>query len=319
MNSRLVSVIIPVYNTAQYLSESLESVLNQSYDNLQIIIIDDGSTDSSAVICKTYQQKDSRIQYFYQTNAGASIARNHGLDVSTGDYVLFVDSDDWIDTDMVSSMICMSDSNPEAELIQVQVPEDFKCQREEGVYTKQEAIYSLLQGSWWGPYCKLISRPSIDNLRFPKRTISEDYLFNYRLFSSISELYYSNQLFYHRRVRKDSLSRLAICERKFDELYNVEEVFNDVRSSYPEYKRLAEVHLAGTSLKLLFSSFSSGKRELYDNHLMHIYDLIRGNYFSILRNPRIPFKERLLLSGCFSSTMSLLSYRFYNFIKKNIL
>ena len=317
MGSQLVSVIIPVYNTEQFLPASLESVLEQSYDNLQIIIIDDGSTDSSADICKYYEQRDSRIQYINQKNAGASSARNQGLDVSIGEYVLFVDCDDWIDPGMISMMIRMADTNPEADIIQFQVPGDFKRQSREGLYSSQEAIHSLLQGAWWGPVCKLIRRSSIGDLRFPKRTVSEDYLFNYHLFSCINKLYYSNLLFYHRRVRDNSLSRLAISERKFDELYNVEEVFNRVIDSYPEYKHLAEVHLAGTCLKHLFSAYSSGSIDSFDSHIKHIFCVIRMNYFSILRNPHIPFRERVLLSTCFSPTLSLLSYRLYSFYKSN--
>ena len=315
----LISIIIPFYNSRDYIEACVLSCLDQSYRDFELIMVDDGSDDGSFDIVDKIAKKDSRIRLVSQENKGASAARNKGLDISRGDFIMFVDSDDTIDEGMLSSMLEVLSNHDEVDVIQTKVPKDFRNQDSDRIYSGGESVRCLLEGSWWGPVCKLIRRSSIGGLRFPKRTISEDYLFNYRLFSSISELYYSNQLFYHRRVRKDSLSRLAICERKFDELYNVEEVFNDVRSSYPEYKRLAEVHLAGTSLKLLFSSFSSGKRELYDNHLMHIYDLIRGNYFSILRNPRIPFKERLLLSGCFSSTMSLLSYRFYNFIKKNIL
>ena len=100
-----VSIIIPVYNVDNYLSRCIESVVNQSYANIEIIIVDDGSTDGSACICDCWAMKDSRIIVVHQTNGGLSSARNAGLELAHGDYVMFVDSDDSIDTSMVERLI----------------------------------------------------------------------------------------------------------------------------------------------------------------------------------------------------------------------
>lgn len=101
----LVSLVIPVCNTDKYLETCLESVINQTYNNIEIIVIDDGSTDSSATICDAYRDKDSRIQVIHQPNQGIGASRNHGLDCVHGDYMLFVDSDDYIEMNLVEKAV----------------------------------------------------------------------------------------------------------------------------------------------------------------------------------------------------------------------
>ncbi len=100
----LISVIVPVYNVEKYLRRSLESVINQTYKNLEIIIVDDGSTDNSGKICDEYKEKDSRISVIHKQNAGQGAARNIGLDTCSGKYVYFHDSDDWMDDDCIESL-----------------------------------------------------------------------------------------------------------------------------------------------------------------------------------------------------------------------
>lgn len=102
---KLVSIIIPVYNSEKYIDRCINSIVNQTYKDIEIILIDDGSSDRSIDIINNYVNKDNRIKVYTQKNAGPSSARNYGLDVSTGDYVMFVDADDYIDKTMVEEMI----------------------------------------------------------------------------------------------------------------------------------------------------------------------------------------------------------------------
>ena len=100
MNEPLVSVIVPVYKVEKYLDKCIESIVGQTYENLEIILVDDGSPDNCPTMCDEWAQKDSRIKVIHKENGGLSSARNAGLDACTGDYIGFVDSDDWIEPDM---------------------------------------------------------------------------------------------------------------------------------------------------------------------------------------------------------------------------
>ena len=105
MEKDKISVIVPVYNVENYLAKCLDSIVNQTYKNLEIIIVDDGSTDSSPSICDTYKEKDKRIKVIHKENGGLSSARNVGLKHATGDFIAFVDSDDWIDLSMYEKLL----------------------------------------------------------------------------------------------------------------------------------------------------------------------------------------------------------------------
>ena len=99
-----ISIIVPVYNVEKYLEKCIDSILNQSYQNLEIILIDDGSTDNSGSICDEYKKKDQRVQVIHQKNQGQSSARNAGLNIAKGSYIGFVDSDDWIEQNMYEKL-----------------------------------------------------------------------------------------------------------------------------------------------------------------------------------------------------------------------
>lgn len=314
MNS-IASVIIPVYNTSEYLNRCVASCLCQSYSDLEILLVDDGSTDSSLEICRSIAEDDDRVIVITQHNLGASKARNTGLDSAKGEFIMFLDSDDWIDPNMVCVLVSKAKTYPEAQVVQTRVPGDMRHQSEDSLLSGQQAVKCLLEGSWWGPCCKLIRRESIDSLRFPDKTISEDYLFNYQLFHSIDLVYYLDKCYYHRTDRQDGLSKLQLSKRKFDEFYNVKEVSDRVGIDYPQYKQLADSHLAGTCLKLLFLVLENKAEGEYSEELKLILDCIRDNYYSFMKNPSINKHQRVLLASCFSKCSARIAERVYHAVK----
>ena len=307
----MVSFIIPLFNVESLIRRCVESVRIQTIQDIEIILVDDGSTDASLSICNDLADKEPRIVVFHQENSGASVARNKGLDVARGDWIMFVDSDDWIEPNMLERMIAVANDHPEVQVVQTRVPQDMKNQKENRLFSGSDAVRCLLEGSWWGPCCKLVSRTAIGRDRFPQQTISEDFLFNYHLFSKIDNLYYIDECFYHRENRQGSLSKISLSERKFDELYNVKAVFDAVSKDYPQFLSLAEVHMAGTCMKLLSLTLSENQEKTYGSHLEVIFSFIRRHYMSLLRNRRIPFFERLLLAGCRNEKSARHTYRLY--------
>ena len=105
MENQTFSIIVPVYNVEQYLENCINSVLNQSFRNFQLILVDDGSKDSSGEICDRFAQKDRRVKVIHKPNAGVSAARNTGIDIAAGQFICFIDSDDWIESDFVIKVI----------------------------------------------------------------------------------------------------------------------------------------------------------------------------------------------------------------------
>ena len=101
-----ISVIVPIYNAEAYLAQCVESILAQEYRNFELVLINDGSTDSSGEICKRYAEQDRRISVITQENGGAAKARNTGIHVAVGNYIVFVDADDWVDADYLSILLC---------------------------------------------------------------------------------------------------------------------------------------------------------------------------------------------------------------------
>lgn len=179
MNSPLVSVIVPVYNVAPYLEQCLDSIVNQSYRNLEIILVDDGSTDESGAICDRYAEQDSRIRVVHKENGGLSSARNVGLDKMTGEWVLFVDSDDWIELNTLELLFEQKDEC--AEIVEFGIVHVFETHRDECLFRREltsgvNILISLFRdqpfhGVVWN---KLYAAHTIGHIRFIEGRYHED-------------------------------------------------------------------------------------------------------------------------------------------------
>lgn len=213
----LVSIIIPVFNVAEYLSECLESVFNQTYPNIQVIVIDDGSTDESPLILKKWKQNKEFI-LINQNNSGQSVSRNKGLEIAKGKYVLFVDSDDYIDTNTVD-ILTKEIEKDKTDVIRFNaLPFKHNSKKvmknknydfsnilvDKKIYEGEEVddIYRSFSSS---PCLYMFKRGLItDQMYFKPDIIHEDELFTIKLFFSAKNFSYSNNFFYHRRYREFS-------------------------------------------------------------------------------------------------------------------
>ena len=224
-----ISVIIPVYNVEKYLAQRLESIAGQSYENLEIIIVNDGSTDRSEEICGKFEAMDSRIKLINQSNSGVSVARNTGIENATGDYITFVDSDDWLEKEMYNSMISQVTKFPELDMVMcdtVQIAGKLKKRSSEfirgGYYSKVDiisALYpTLLVTEDFAKIpvvsaCTTMIRRNIlikKKICFePSLKYSEDYLFMARIMIHIKSFFYIKGDFnYNYRQYPESRSKL---------------------------------------------------------------------------------------------------------------
>lgn len=297
----MVSVIIPVYNTVEYVERCIKSVTNQTNKEIEIIVVDDGSKDGSLDICKNLQGQDKRIIITSQSNVGASMARNKGIDMAKGDYIMFVDSDDWIAPNMVEILL-KAIITTGADMVISQVPGDPQLYDSDITISSNRALYHLLHDqAWWSPYGKLFYTKTFRTLRFPKATISEDYWLMSELLLHDMNIRFISSSFYYRTIRENSLSRDTLCERSFEEIDNVLAVWEKIKVYVPEYEQYAERNLAETLLKLKFKlwSYPNGSHKYHEQE-QRIQSLIRSRYWDMVRNNNIPFKQKTLLTGCMS-------------------
>lgn len=214
---KLVSVILPTYNMELYLAQCLKSITLQSYKNIEVIVVIDGATDSSFQIAKSFQDQDERFKVIWQENAGSGPARNNGLMHATGEYIMFVDPDDWIDSNMVECLL--------EDLIKYNVDlvvaggkniyennssrnnvERYEKTLIRGQKNVREVYMDLLaEGKLGAPTCKLFKTKLIreSNIQFPDLRRSQDIVFNYRYYDVISSIYISDCTAYNYRIIED--------------------------------------------------------------------------------------------------------------------
>ena len=234
-----VSIIVPVYNVEQYIERCLNSIVSQTYANLEIILVDDGSTDSSGNICKKYSEKDKRIKYIYQENKGLSGARNAGIDNSTGDYLCFIDSDDWVERDYLMSAMKIFDNDKVDIAIFgyfISSENDDKIStkgwlnKEFKIVDKNTALKLLVEDININSHAwdKIFKKELFKTVRFPVGKNFEDIFIMHEIFNSCEKIAISKQPKYHYFERENSIARN----------YNTKNVLNYFEAEWCRYEYL---------------------------------------------------------------------------------
>lgn len=217
----LISIIVPVYNVEPFISSCLDSLSKQIYQNFEVLMINDGSTDNSGVICREYADSDSRFHYFEKENAGVADARNFGIVKSKGDYITFVDSDDWVTEEYL--LILMETLKEQDSEIVVSTYSTYKESDglfyihvfESDYYVKNYNSKILLEElpllegydmSFLTPWGILFNRELFREVQFPFGRLCEDIGTNYKLFMQASKITYINKVLYWYRIGKEGLS-----------------------------------------------------------------------------------------------------------------
>ena len=221
-----VSVIIPVYNTSLYLSRCLNSVLSQTHRDLEVILVDDGSTDASPALCDEYADKDARVRVIHQENGGLSAARNAGLELACGDYIGFVDSDDWIELDMYAYLIDLlehSTSDVAEIMFEVAYSEahTMRLLPEKKKYLKgDEILIHYFEHNEYAMGLRMYKRELFDEVRFDVGRMNEDVVAGFLVLSRARRLVVSNQTKYFYFSNPVGLSESSLRKRDFDLLYS---------------------------------------------------------------------------------------------------
>ena len=244
MNKK-ISVIIPIYKVENYLHRCVESIINQTYDNLEIILVDDGSPDNCPIICDEYAKKDSRIRVIHKKNGGLSDARNAGLDIATGEYIGFVDSDDYISVNFYQRLMnVMKVSN--SDIVECEIKKFKDTDRVDDIennkldfitFNTDEAMEDLilnniLSVTVWN---KLYKRETIEKLRFKVGKTNEDDFYTYLAFDNANKISKLDDKLYYYLQREDSimgksykLNRLDEIEAKYERLKFIEKKYKNL-------------------------------------------------------------------------------------------
>ncbi len=246
MNEK-VSVVIPVYNTEKYLGKCLDSIINQTYNNLEIIVINDGSSDNSINILKKYQHNDNRIIVIDRENKGPIYSRLEGIQKSTGKYVIFVDSDDWLDLETIQKNLQISEMyNADVvrfNMIREQVEEGIKTEIE-GPYKEEKYIsreqfekylYPVILNSYsCNAICgQLIKKEVIKNVKVQNNNIKmgDDLLTNLEIYNNINSIVFTKNYFYHYRKTEDSITTTT----------NIKKIKSNIKDTYEVYSKLYNI------------------------------------------------------------------------------
>ncbi|MCM1262449.1 MAG: glycosyltransferase [Butyrivibrio sp.] len=290
----LVSIIVPVYNVEKYLRECLNSICGQKNIKFEIILVDDGSTDASGAICDEFAQKYTNIKVIHQENAGPGAARNAGLDVITGEYLGFVDSDDYIADDMYETLlqaIKQTDSDiaccGRMRVIDGKVTAAEKPITDVVILQGKEIIQNLLldKEMTYSQCDKLFKAQLFKNVRFPKENLqSEDLPCLYSILKNTGKVVYIGEAKYYYRLVMTSRSRKTFQRQDMYRLIYTQEICNDVIRTAPELKDEAYFFMIQCAVSIYARIKEDGKEKECKEERVYIEKLIWKNRENILKN-----------------------------------
>lgn len=277
MGDELISVIIPAYNVEKYLAACLESIVCQTYNNLEIVVIDDGSTDNTAVICDEYAKKDSRIRIIHQENKGIASTRNVGIHEAKGEYLFWIDSDDFVDKNIIMKLyklirkysadisICdyIQGSNRDYQFVSSGRIEESILEAKTGFEKIYESNHSsFIMAASWG---KLIRKSAYDGLKYPDGLIFEDIYMSHHLIANCEKIVYTNEIMYYYYQWPESILGKKLHINKLDYLGAFEERIHFFdKLGYMDLKELATKQY----LHSLMWEYSRAKDILHDKSMV---------------------------------------------------
>ena len=296
MNLPLISVIIPVYNVEKYLIECLDSVVNQTYKNIEIILINDGSTDNSGEICNKYSNKDSRIVVIHKDNEGVSAARNTGLDAAKGEYIGFVDSDDLISENYYESLYnCLIDNNSDVSvcnLYKMKKNDNLKLEYKnptKPILNQEEAYQWILSNIAWRIGDRIYRKDVISNIRFKTNfKIGEDFSIIIEVMKNVKTIAFSKDCFYYYRQRNNSAINSGLVDEHsaFLDFYIKE--LNNIKLQYPNVTKAVDFAILRKHIAML-CLFTNNFDVKANPEINEYVKFIRKNFFAIIKNNCFPF------------------------------
>lgn len=295
--NELISIIVPIYNVEKYLNRCIDSIINQTYKNLEIILVDDGSTDNSGKICDKYAEKDKRIKVIHKKNGGLSDARNSGIEVEKGKKISFIDSDDFVEKTFIENLYkWMKQYDVDISCCDSDIFFDDKSnfynsenyKNISKVYEKFDALkYSNIQGYFGiAAWNKLYKSELFKDVRYPIGKICEDWRTTYKLIEKSKKLYYNSTPLYHYRQRKNSITKKK--EITYDALDAVNEVIEHFKEKnedlLPYIYQAYCINCMGIYNKALMQK---DKKEMQKSYVLGKKKYNKLSYFGLKKSKKI--------------------------------
>ena len=316
-----ISIIVPIYNVEKYLKRCIDSILNQTFKEFELILVNDGSTDDCGKICDMYKSKDKRVKVIHKKNGGLSSARNVGLNVAKGKYVAFVDSDDYINKNMYEVLYSNAiKTNADISICNFEYVDDKSVidinkdieNYEYLIFNNIEALNKLyLENNIkivvaWN---KLYKKDLFKDLRYTEGRIHEDEFIIHKLLYSSKKIAYINAVLYYYLQRVDSITQSKFNLKKIDIVYALNE-----RVEFFRKKNLRQLQFKA-QLKYIYSFFFNYYRvkfklSNYNEELKKLKNDYNRNFIFVLLNPYFKFKEKILF------TLFFINPKFYELYHK---
>lgn len=321
-----ISILVPVYNSDKYLKKCVESILNQTYENIELILVNDGSTDTSYELIEQFKIQDKRVKAVHIENNGVANARNIALDNATGDYFLYVDSDDWIEQDYIEELynliiqekadICIGNCVHYIENTNSYIHKDFGI-HEKRIYNKCEAVEELMYHNFLrhSPWGKLYKKQIFDGMRFPTGYHYEDLALIYKLFFKAEKIIYTPMEKYIYMVREGSIVHRELSQADVKAILQYsEEIVEFLEKEVPQIIDSGKYLLLINSIKIIESVEKNETNKVYINKAMSNLKKYRKD---VISNKKVSYKYKMLfIISYFGIHVLKLSLKIKKVIKK---
>ena len=298
-----VSIIIPVYKSEQFLEKLINSILEQTYTNFELILVDDGSPDNSGLICDQYSKIDSRIVVIHKINGGTCEARNYGLDRSTGEYIMLADGDDWLAKDCIEYLVGLLENN-DADMSMsdcVFTTRNFSQNEHDNIRVmgpEEAASFILYAKTPIGPWNKLYKRSIIieNELKFSIPWFGEG------LYFSVMAAQYSKKIavghrkvYVYRMYNVNSGTTVGEVEHGINALNNIKYIKNNLVIKTKKTENACDWHIWNNYYNLIIYIVGANSMEQYCNEINECKKYIRMHLFSVLCNSEIDIKKKIIM------------------------
>jgi len=303
----MVTILIPAYNVKAFLPDCLDSVLGQTYTNLQVVIIDDGSTDDTWRIMQEYAVKDSRIEIYHQENQGVAKTRNALLEKIKGEYVLFVDADDWIESDMVEYLENTAESYNCGMVTCYRVKSVYPVKKilpTEEIWDQSRVIYEFLHHDAFIGMLgnKLIKTNLLRNCKFHSDiSYGEDALFCWNVLQRVDKIVATDKVLYHYRLNEGSISHAPYDGKRISGHIVWEIIARESKEKWPKYANIAEANYAISDMWQIY--YAAQSRYPFDENIRLFQQNVRSHLPMIYRSGLVNLKKMIF------ATVAAYSYK----------